>query len=142
MAYVMGATDASEMLGENIGVDAEQMTNTVYKRIADKTFADRVREYAAKDDIEGIIRVADTEMQRDYNAGVYDAGVKGGATTKTWVTMQDEKVRDTHFYLEGLTVGINDEFYTFDGDHAQHPGGFEFPQNNVNCRCVLAIKKE
>lgn len=63
----------------------------------------------------------------------------GSPLSKTWVTMLDEKVRDTHQYLEGMTVPLDDEFYTYDGDHAQAPGGFTAAQNNVGCRCQLDI---
>lgn len=49
----------------------------------------------------------------------------------------DEKVRDTHQYLEGMTVGIDEDFWTYDNDHASAPGMFEFAENNVNCRCEL-----
>lgn len=55
--------------------------------------------------------------------------------------MEDDKVRDTHDYLEGMSVGIDEEFYTYDGDHALYPGGFENAQNNVNCRCFLTYTK-
>jgi hypothetical protein len=51
--------------------------------------------------------------------------------------MMDEKVRDTHQYLEGMTVGIEEDFWTYDNDHASAPGLFEFAENNVNCRCEL-----
>lgn len=63
----------------------------------------------------------------------------GSPLAKTWVTMMDEKVRDTHQYLEGMTVPLDDEFYTYDGDHAQAPGGFTAAQNNCGCRCQLDI---
>ena len=53
--------------------------------------------------------------------------------------MGDERVRDTHSPLEGITVGLNDLFYTWDGDAAMAPGGFTLPQNNVNCRCWITL---
>ena len=63
----------------------------------------------------------------------------GSPLSKTWVTMADEKVRASHQYLEGMTVPLDDEFYTYDGDHAQAPGGFTSAANNCNCRCQLDI---
>ena len=51
--------------------------------------------------------------------------------------MADERVRDTHSYLELETVGIDDDFYTYDGDHAPYPGLFALPENNINCRCEI-----
>jgi hypothetical protein len=53
----------------------------------------------------------------------------------------DNRVRDTHFYLEGMTVDINDKFYTYDGDSAYRPGGFEKAENNCGCRCLLMYSR-
>lgn len=87
-----------------------------------------------------ILRVAETEGHRVLNQAMQATAEKGGATTKTWVTMEDDRVRDTHDYLLGETVGIDDLFVTYDGDSAMFPGGFEEAENNVNCRCWLEYK--
>ena len=51
--------------------------------------------------------------------------------------MMDDKVRDTHSYLQSKKVPIGEEFFTYDGDSALYPGGFKSAENNVNCRCFL-----
>ena len=138
MAYMYGVEDLNEQLGVMESVDADRMYETVYKRVADKTFADRVREYAETGDVESIMRVAETEIERDYNTGSLDAAKGTGLKlNKTWVTMKDDRVRDTHEYLEGVTVPLEERFYTFDGDSALAPGGFSDANNNCHCRCVL-----
>lgn len=86
---------------------------------------------------EAIIRIAETEMHRDANTAALDTAKKAGATSKTWITMLDDRVRDTHDYLEGVTVGIDEEFYTYSGDHAPAPGMFGVPEEDINCRCEL-----
>lgn len=53
--------------------------------------------------------------------------------------MMDDRVRDTHSYLEGMEVPYNARFYTYDGDSAEAPGMFSLPENNINCRCVVEI---
>ena len=58
---------------------------------------------------------------------------------KTWETMKDDRVRDEHQYLDGVSVGINDRFYTDDGDSAMYPGDFENPALNINCRCYVVL---
>ena len=58
---------------------------------------------------------------------------------KTWVTMADDRVRDTHDYLEGMSVPINERFFTFDNDYGRYPGDFQLPQNNINCRCRISL---
>lgn len=86
---------------------------------------------------EAITRIAETEMHRIANTAALNTAKYAGAKSKTWVTMLDDKVRDTHDYLEGETVDIDEDFYTYDGDHASAPGLFELAENNVNCRCEL-----
>lgn len=66
------------------------------------------------------------------NSAVYVKDVK-----KTWLTMKDEKVRDTHWMLEGQTIPANEEFVTADGDYGMAPGMFQTAENNSNCRCIL-----
>lgn len=123
-------------------VDFSKLEETIEKPIAGKTTRERIEEYTETGDVEAIVKVVDTESYRIYNAGSYETATKLGATTKTWVTKNDDRVRDTHDYLEGETIPIDAEFYTYDGDHAMRPGEFINPENNINCRCVLAYGKE
>lgn len=92
--------------------------------------------------LDSIIRIAETETHRDSNEAALETAINGGATTKTWLTMADDRVRDTHIYLENVTVGIDEDFYTYDGDHAPAPGLFSLPENNINCRCELMYGRE
>lgn len=139
MAYVYGVDYANETLGTNIPPTKEAMREAIYKKVADKDFEQRVREYAEQGKLPEIMRVVETDMTRIFNEGTLATGNKAGARTKTWLTMMDDRVRDTHSYLEGMTVPINAEFYTFDGDHAQAPGDFLLAENNVGCRCVIGL---
>ena len=109
--------------------------------IKGETYRDRILEQAEAGSVDGVLRIIDTEAHRDFNTGIYDAGRLSGirGLKKKWVTMMDDRVRDTHDYLHGMTVGIDDLFYTYDGDSAYSPGGFENPANNVNCRCFITL---
>lgn len=84
---------------------------------------------------DAIIRIADTEMHRIANAAALETARRDGARTKTWVTMMDDRVRDSHDYLLGQTVDIDEDFYTWDGAHAPAPGMFGVPEEDCNCRC-------
>lgn len=139
MAYVYGVDYANETLGTNIPPTKESMQEAIYKKVADKDFEQRIREYAEDGKLPEIQRVIETDMTRVFNEGTLATGNKAGAKMKTWLTMMDDRVRDTHSYLEGMTVPIDAEFYTFDGDHAAAPGGFMSAENNVNCRCILGL---
>ena len=133
MAYVFGTKDVSESLKEDIEPDTDKMKESVYKKIAGESWKERINKSSTKEEIE---RIFVTESHRCFSDGQWDSA-DGRATHKTWVTMDDEKVRDTHWYIDNLTVGIDEYFYTLDGDRALRPYGFELPENSINCRCYL-----
>jgi uncharacterized protein with gpF-like domain len=55
--------------------------------------------------------------------------------TKTWQTMGDEKVRESHAEAEGQTVAI-DEHFTVGGEQAYGPGDVGLSaENRCGCRC-------
>ena len=138
-AYLQGVNEANTQLNGSAEADPDRFMEQAMKEIEGKTFVDRVEEYAPSGDIEAIYRVADTDAHRLYVGGELDTAIANGAATKTWSTMEDWRVRDTHFYLESETVGIDDYFVTYDGDEAQMPGDFTLAENNVNCRCWLTF---
>ena len=140
LIYAYGWRDAEEIVGivpMKDGLDDK----CVNLEIEGETFRERIQEQLDEDSLDGILRIIETESHRDYNTAVYEAGRASGreGLRKRWVTMMDDRVRETHDYLEGVVVGIDDLFYTFDGDCAYAPGGFENPSNNVNCRCYITL---
>ena len=138
LAYAMGNSVTNDNLSSDYAPSVDDVMKVVDAKVAGKTWRERVEEYFANGGTgEDIARIADTETHRIANTAALDAAKYAGASSKTWITMLDDRVRDTHDYLEGETVGINDDFYTYDGDHASAPGLFELAENNVNCRCEL-----
>ena len=138
LAYANGAAVTGERLGFIWDPTLEDVNKTVNKKVAGKTWRDRAEEYFSNGGtVDDLIRIAETETHRNANTAALETAKKAGAKNKTWITMMDEKVRDTHQYLEGMTVGIDEDFWTYDNDHASAPGLFEFAENNVNCRCEL-----
>lgn len=140
LVYAYGWKDAEEIVGIvpfKDGLD----DRTVNLEIEGETYRDRIQTQLDADSLEGILRIIETEAHRDYNTAVYEAGRESNTPglRKKWVTMMDDRVRETHDYLEGAVVGIDDLFYTFDGDSAYAPGGFDDPSNNVNCRCFITL---
>lgn len=59
---------------------------------------------------------------------------------KVWATMEDERVRETHSFLDGVGVPLDTLFFTIDGDSARYPGDFTKAENNTNCRCTLTYR--
>ena len=138
LAYANGVTITGERLGIAWDPTLDDVSKTVDKKVAGKTWRERAEEYfSSGGTVDDLIRIAETETHRDANTAALETAKKAGAKNKTWITMMDEKVRDTHQYLEGMTVGIDEDFWTYDNDHASAPGLFEFAENNVNCRCEL-----
>ena len=147
MSYAFGCDSVNEDLDTSVEVDVNDMNRVIFTKIKEKTFEDRIRQYASKKaendentkvriDVESIMRVAETECHRVYcESQMISAKKTNLDLKKTWITMLDEKVRDTHEFLENVTIGIDEKFYTFDGDSALNPGGFGNAENNINCRC-------
>ena len=138
LAYANGVESVNVMLGADISADVSDVDDTVNRRIVGKTWRQRAEDYFSNGgSVADIVRIAETESHRDYNEAALQAAKKAGAKQKTWMTMLDDRVRETHDYLQSMTVGIDEDFYTYDGDHASAPGGFGMAENNVNCRCIL-----
>ena len=137
-AYYLGLHEAEMMLFREIDAELDELEDILWTEIDGKTFVDRLDEHLANGT--SIETLARSEFHRVYNAALFAAGKRGGATTKTWVTMGDWRVRETHDSLEGATVGIDDYFYSFSGDKALRPGGFATAAENSNCRCSLLIR--
>lgn len=140
LAYAMGNGVTNANLSSTWTPTLDDVWKTVDAEVAGKTWTERVKEYFNNGGtVDDIVRIAETETHRIANTAALDTAKNAGAKRKTWVTMLDDKVREQHEWLEGVTVGINDEFYTDDGDHAFAPGMFTMAQNNVNCRCELSF---
>lgn len=143
LSYANGATATNSELGTAEMPSVDAVDAAVNKPIAGKTWRDRVMEYyESGGTLYDIIRIAETDATRIYNQGAVDAVRANGAedsVQKRWQTMEDDRVRDTHSYLQGMVVPFGSEFWTWDGDHAEYPGGFILPENNINCRCVVEV---
>lgn len=138
MAYALGYEEITELLGIFKEADPAKIYEVLDKDIAGKTYRDRIREYAEAGKLEDIYRVIETESHRVFETAKYDTAVGSGMPLrKRWDTMMDDRVRDTHSFIEGVSVPLDAMFYTYDGDSALFPGGFSLPQNNVNCRCTI-----
>lgn len=142
IAYMNGNKDANESLYTNIEPSLDKFQEEAYREYDDKNFIDRINEYAENGTVEDIMRVAETDVHRLYNAGVYyTAQESGKSVVKEWHTMEDDKVRDEHYYLQGQQIPLDADFYTYTGDHAPMPSMFQDPANNCNCRCWVVVKE-
>jgi len=146
MAYVMGSDYAKRVLDieDEEAESVDRMSSVINQPIEGKTWKERVREHAQNGDFGMIETVIRTEADRVYNEAVEQTAEESEIPNiyKTWVTMDDEKVRDTHWHLRGMTVPLNDYFYTFNYDRAKAPHGFGVASEDCNCRCRLRLTKK
>ena len=142
LIYEYGWKDAEQIVGIVPFKDGSD-DRCVNLEIDGVTFRSRVFTQVEEDSLDGLLRIIDTESHRDYNTGVYDAGVKSGVKDlkKRWNTMMDNRVRDPHAYMEGMRVGLDDLFYTYTGDSTLYPGGFGVPELDINCRCWITLER-
>lgn len=143
LAYADGVTATNTELGTDAVPPADSADAAINAVIAGETWRQRVLDYYENGgSLYDIQRIAETDATRIYNTGALDAVMangNGSGVNKRWVTMMDDRVRDTHSYLEGMTVPFDAEFWTYDGDHASAPGMFMLPENNINCRCIVEV---
>ena len=145
--YVRGAKDTLEMLGRDTSEIDElsiipELQTSLNKPIEGMDYTNRIILGFFEKSTKQMQNLVGNEYHRVYNDGAYDIvkkleQYKNVSALKTWHTMNDDAVRDTHAYLEGESIDIDAYFYTWDGDKARYPGDFERAENNIGCRCVL-----
>ena len=140
LSYALGTQDANRQMKSEIRPSVEEVMDTIDAKVAGKTWRERVKEYAENGGTPAdIARIIETEAHRDSNEAAFRTAEKAGATTKTWHTMMDDVVRETHVYLEGVTAPIDGEFYSFRGGSTKYPGQWGIAEEDVNCRCWLTF---
>jgi hypothetical protein len=92
--------------------------------------------------------IAITQTHNSFNNGEWDKNEiaisnmtsdERAYVTKTWNTMNDDRVREAHEELEGVTVKY-DEPFTNDYGTIMYPGDpMADIENIVNCRCYLTV---
>ncbi len=118
---VSGATSAGYASGDSVA--------TVARAIRDRTSEiSRVRaDMLARSDLNGLANSGSLLM----------AQVSGASATKTWLSAEDERVRETHAEADGQTVAIDDVF-DVGGESAMYPGDPSLSwEEAANCRCTL-----
>jgi len=85
--------------------------------------------------------IAQTESTRSTNLGSHQAYLEasqlGVQVRRQWLSARDSSTRDTHAYLDGTVVGVNEEFVLPTGERGIAPASFDDPSENYNCRCTV-----
>lgn len=142
LSYSVGVVSSNDSLSGNYLPTTRDVERTINKKIAGKTWQDRVNDYFKSGGTIGdILRIIETEAHRDSNEGAYQTAKAVGATEKVWHCMMLPTSRDTHIYLDGVSAPIDGEFYSFKGGSTQFPGQWGIAEEDVNCLCWLSYSK-
>ena len=138
-AYIEGFASAEYMLQQEEDIEDDLLFFALEKEYDGESIYTKFDNYYEQNDAEKLKVLVESEFHRVYSQGGLDmAEATGRDVYKTWQIMQDDRVRETHDYLEGMTIPVREKFKTLDMDEADAPGGFTLPENNVNCRCWLS----
>lgn len=81
--------------------------------------------------------IAENEANAIANYRQQIEAVKSGKKYKTWLTMNDEKVRHTHKEIDSLKIPIFEAFQVGNSKMMFPKDSNGNPEETVNCRCVL-----
>lgn len=142
LAYANGQEAANADLGTEVKADLDTALDTVNRKVAGKTWQERVWEnFENGGTIADIERIIETEAHRDTNEGAYNTARKAGATKKVWHCMMLPTSRDQHIELNMVSAPIDGYFYTYTGAKTMFPGQFGEAENDVNCLCWLSYER-
>ena len=67
----------------------------------------------------------------------HEAQDMGIEMQKTWVATLDDRTRDAHIELDGVTIDVDEDFVNSIGKIAYPADPHADPENTYNCRCTL-----
>lgn len=94
-----------------------------------------------------MMRYARTAMTCAQNGGriemLHNAQAMGIKCKKRWLATLDSRTRDSHQQMDGVSIGVDEEFKTPLGSKMQYPGDPSGKGGDVwNCRCTLVYDYE
>jgi len=137
LAYADGKSDAEVQLGGQTEAGIDHVIGVISEEIGGKNVFQRINEYMELDEVEDLVMLLSNERQRVYNTASFETATELGAKTKTWHCMKLPTSRDTHIYLDGITKPMGEYFYTYNGNAALYPQGFDEASEDINCLCTL-----
>jgi len=82
--------------------------------------------------------IARTEVPRSSNFTTWNAYTQSKVVQKkTWVATPDDRVRDDHIAMNGVTVALDQEFVLPNGNRTMYPGETGDPADDCNERCTI-----
>lgn len=123
-------------------IDKEKPTTYIEeysKQIVDeviKATNDNIKDpYYTSDD--RAMYIAENEANAIANYKQQIEAVKSGKKYKTWLTMNDKKVRHTHQEIDSLKIPIFEAFQVGDSKMMFPKDSIGSAEETINCRCIL-----
>ena len=108
---------------------SKDFVETTVKRISDEYYTSNDRaEVTAENEANTILNFED-----------FKDALESGKKYKTWITERDDRVRDTHVVMEGVTIPI-DDYFTVGDSYMLYPkdtGNGASMEEISNCRCSI-----
>lgn len=108
----------------------------VAEDVIDHTLEKLDVEYMTSED--RAITIAENEINNAGNGDELLEAKENGKTLKTWKSFHDNKTRQTHIEVDGVTIPIDDMFQVGMAE-LMYPcdeiNGYDNPEETVNCRC-------
>ena len=122
------------------GYDSQRYADKVQKSIesiVDTTIKNPDTEYFKSD--ERALLIGETQTNMIGNDDSLMSAIDEGKQWKTWVSFKDNRVRETHKAVDGMTIAINELFPVGEAElmyPCDEERGWNNPEELVNCRCV------
>jgi hypothetical protein len=134
--HVNAAAVSMEQLVERVNLKIEDLAGTA------ATVGDLSAAVESFPEFGAASRWAETEYDSVRSMAQLISASAEGMTHKTWVSMEDERVRDSHVFMNGTKIQINALFQTPGGPGRAPRDPALPPEEKINCRCELVFSKE
>jgi len=136
---------------KDVAWNRKQISGAVTQAILQGESIDKLAARVAKETGESnekaMMRYARTAMTAAQNSGriemLHRAQAMGIKVKKRWLATLDSRTRDSHQHMDGVSVGVDEDFVTPLGSKMQYPGDPNGKGGDVwNCRCTLVYDYE
>jgi len=108
-----------------------------------RQMANRLNEVVGKD-VKRAITIVRAESGRVFSEAQkdrFDRIAKNINLIKKWITSKDEKVRDNHVSMHGVSVAYKQNFKLANGNEGFAPRQIGDPKDDIGCRCFYVVDK-
>lgn len=147
--------ELADLLSDRLYSDTPELAKNVVNKLDTLLLTGKSSQNIAKELMQDVNKVLQRELETEYNKAIRivrteNTRIYGRAkqksmeytkslgieTKKMWVAAADKRTRSAHSKLDGVVIGVDEEF-EIDGHNSLVPGGFGVPYLDINCRCKV-----